>query len=66
MKDKRNKAVYCFDLDKDFINSVQASKETGVCRTSITKACSGTRETAGGMLWCYSKNKAKFNNMCAE
>lgn len=50
-------SVYCLDLDKYFKSSTEASVHTGVCRTSIIKACRGYLELAGGMLWCYAKDK---------
>lgn len=50
-------SVYCFDLDKYFKSASEASVHTGVCRTSILKACRGQLHQAGGMLWCYSKDK---------
>ena len=49
--------VYCFDLDKEFRSATEASVHTGVCRTSILKVCRGQLHQAGGMLWCYSKDK---------
>jgi hypothetical protein len=58
------RGVYCFDLDKEYRNAVDASRDTGVCRSSITKACNNTRATAGGMLWSYSNNKTIFEKVC--
>jgi len=49
--------VYCFDLDEYFSSASEASVHTGVCRTSIVKACRGQLHQAGGKLWCYSKDK---------
>jgi hypothetical protein len=54
--------VYCADLDMCFKNSLDASIKTGVCRSSILKACSGNRASAGGMLWCYSNEQDKLKN----
>ena len=51
--------VYCFDLDEYFRSASEASVHTGVCRTSILKACRGQLQQAGGKLWCYSKDKDK-------
>ena len=53
-------SVYCFDLDKYFESASEASVHTGVCRTSIVKACRGQLTQAGGKLWCYSKDKNKI------
>ena len=50
-------SVYCFDLDKYFRSASEASVHTGVCRTSILKVCRGQLHQAGGMLWCYTKDK---------
>lgn len=52
-----NLSVYCFDLDKEFRSATEASVHTGVCRTSILKVCRGQLHQAGGMLWCYTKDK---------
>ena len=51
--------VYCFDLDKHFKSASEAAVHTGVCRTSIVKCCNHKLQQAGGMLWCYSKDKDK-------
>ena len=52
--------VYCFDLDEYFKSASEASVHTGVCRTSIVKACRGQLSQAGGKWWCYSKDKDKI------
>ena len=52
-----NLSVYCFDLDKYFRSASEAAVHTGICRTSILKVCRGQLHQAGGMLWCYSKDK---------
>ena len=51
------KTVYCFDLDEYFKSATEASVHTGVCRTSIVKACRGQLSQAGGKWWCYAKDK---------
>jgi hypothetical protein len=48
-----SKRVYCIDLDEEFDSISKASVHTGVCRTSIIKACRGQLQQAGGMLWKY-------------
>lgn len=53
-------SVYCFDLDKYYKSASEASVHTGVCRTSIVKACRGQLSQAGGKWWCYSKDKDKI------
>lgn len=50
-------SVYCFDLDEYFKSATEASVHTGVCRTSIVKACRGQLTQAGGKWWCYAKDK---------
>ena len=52
-------SVYCLDLDLYFRSATEAAVHTGVCRTSILKACKGQLSQAGGKLWCYSKDKDK-------
>ena len=52
-------SVYCLDLDKYFKSASEAAVHTGVCRTSIVKCCNHKLQQAGGMLWCYSKDKDK-------
>ena len=52
-----NLAVYCLDLDKIYKSASEASVHTGVSRTSITKACRKQLSHAGGMIWCYVKDK---------
>lgn len=52
-------SVYCFDLDKYFKSASVAAVHTGICRTSIVKACRGQLQQAGGKLWCYAKDRDK-------
>lgn len=57
------KAVYCFDLDMTFESIQDAAVHTKISRNAISKACSGHRLQAGGMLWCYAEEKdIKFND----
>lgn len=49
--EKRMVVIECIDLEKTFKSMTQASKETGIPLSSISKACSGLQETAGGMKW---------------
>ena len=58
--DLPSREVYCFDLDKYFKSASEASVHTGTCRTSIVKCCNRKLQQAGGMLWCYSKDKDKI------
>lgn len=50
-------SVYCFNLDEYFKSASDAAVHTGVCRTSIVKACRGQLTQAGGKWWCYAKDK---------
>lgn len=54
-----NLGVYCFDLDEYFKSAYEASRETGVNHSSIRAVCKGRYKMAGGMWWCYSKDKDK-------
>ena len=50
-------SIYCFDLDEYFRSASEASVHTGVCRSSIVKACRGQLTQAGSKWWCYAKDK---------
>jgi hypothetical protein len=50
-------SVYCFDLDQEFRSASEAAVHTGICRTSILKACRGQLQSAGGKWWCYSRDR---------
>jgi len=53
------KQIYQFDLNKSFIQSFksikQAEKITGIERSSISRAASGSLTKAGGFLWSFSQ-----------
>ena len=51
------KLAYCIELDKIFESTCEASRELGICQNSISLACRGKRETAGGYHWEYVNNK---------
>lgn len=62
------KKVVQYDLNGNFIAEYnshrEASEKTGVCRSSITRCCTGNRKTAGGYKWNYlesSKTKKPQN-----
>ena len=46
-----------YDLNDNLIaifnSQREASEKTGVCRSSITRCCTGNRKTAGGFKWKY-------------
>lgn len=49
--EKRKVAVECIELKKTFKSMTQASKETDIPISCISRACSGLQETAGGLHW---------------
>lgn len=57
LKDTRKKEVVQYDLDGNFIkkfNSVaDASKETGISKTCISRCCRNERPSTGGYTWNY-------------
>lgn len=58
IRDSRKKQVYQYDTDKnllDIFNSVaEASRISGLSKTSISRVCRGERKQTGGYLWRYS------------
>lgn len=56
--DSRKKAVLQYDLKGNFIEKYdsvsEASKNTGISKTCISRCCRGEREQSGGFLWNYS------------
>ena len=48
----RKKPVYQYDLEgtmiKMFESATQASRETGISQTNISRVCRGERKSAGG------------------
>lgn len=57
-KDSRTKKVSQYSLDGNLITSfnsiVEASRLTGVNKTSIAKVCRGSRKKAGNFLWKFN------------
>ena len=55
--DKRKKQVQQFNLEGKLLatyNSVaEASRQTGISKTCISRVCRGERESSGGYYWCY-------------
>ena len=51
------KKVYCFDLDRMFTSATDASRQLNISRSSITDACRGRLQSAGGLWWCYAEDK---------
>jgi len=57
LKDKRRKTVIQMDLDGrilyEYKSVAEASRQTGVSKTCISKVCRGERRKSGGFLWKY-------------
>lgn len=47
----RGKRVRCVETGEIYYSTCQASKELNIIRASISKACNGIYETAGGFHW---------------
>ena len=56
-KKDNNRVIYQFDLGMNFIkkykSQTEASKETGIKQSEISKCCNGLRNKAGDYIWCY-------------
>lgn len=56
--DRRKKKVFQYSLDFDFITEFksvsEASRNTGISKTCISRCCRGEREQTGGFLWKYT------------
>lgn len=56
--DNRRKEVYQYDLDGNFLekhlSASEASRQTGISKTCITRCCREERENSGGFQWKYS------------
>jgi group I intron endonuclease len=57
LKDERRKTVIQMDLDGrilyEYKSVAEASRQTGVSKTCISKVCRGERRKSGGFLWRY-------------
>lgn len=54
---KREKQIYCVELDTYFKSAVAASEVLQISRTSICNALKGYSNTAGGYHWMYKQEK---------
>lgn len=52
--------VYCVEKNKVYNSIAEASKETGIDKSSISRVCKGIQKTAGGYHWSYSGEQPKF------
>lgn len=61
MKIDQRRIIIQFSLDGVFIkkwNSIEeASKSLGLCRSGISRTCSGEYKKCGGYKWCYMDEK---------
>lgn len=57
LKDKRKKKVYQYNIQGEFIDEFEsvseASKKTGLNKSSIAKVCRGERNSCGGYFWKF-------------
>lgn len=55
--DSRKRSVVQFDLDGNMIeifeSAAEASRQTGVSKTCISRCCRGERKKSGGFIWKY-------------
>ncbi|MCM4162157.1 MULTISPECIES: NUMOD1 domain-containing DNA-binding protein [unclassified Arenibacter] len=55
--DKRKKEVYQISLQNQFVAKYvsvsEASKQTGISKTCISRCCRGERDRSGGYIWKY-------------
>lgn len=51
--EKRQKRIYCVELDRTFDSFVQAAQITGIHKGNICQCCKGKLKTAGGYHWKY-------------
>lgn len=55
--DLRKKAILQYDLENDllaiFDSASEASRQTGISKTCITRCCRGEREKSSGFIWKY-------------
>ena len=47
------KTVLCVETNKIYNGTIEASKMTNICQSSIAKTCRGEQKTAGGFHWKY-------------
>ena len=50
---KREKSIYCIELDKLFSGACSAARELGIQQSSITACLKGRYQTAGKYHWRY-------------
>ena len=69
LSQKLGKKVLCIETGEIYSSTREAQRQTGIPHNSISRACSGTRCTAGKLHWEYlndAKNILDMENMYAE
>ena len=63
----RDRSVYCFQYDKEWSRSSDASRETGVCNSDILYCCKKNigyagihPETGEELIWCFPEEKETY------
>ena len=51
---QRSKRILCVELDRCFIDSIEASKELNINSSHIRDCCRGERKHCGGYTWRYA------------
>lgn len=49
--------VYCLEKNKIYNSITEASKDTGIDKSSITRVCNGKQKTAGKFHWSFANEK---------
>lgn len=59
-KHYKSKSVHQFNLEGNFMSAYksasEASRQTGISKTCITRCCRGERKNSGGFIWQYNKS----------
>lgn len=53
----KTKAVLCIEINKVFISTTEASRQTGVQQSDISRVCNGKLKTAGKYHWKFVKEE---------
>ena len=56
-KGKRQKPVYCYELNEIRLNATLWSEELNICYTNILKCCRGKQKTCGGYHFRWATEK---------
>lgn len=60
------KPVICVNTGVIYSSAACASRETKICKSSISSCCQGKRFTAGGLTWSYNLSENKTNTPYAH